>query len=115
MSNLYDERDKIAARLTGAGVAAVTVDRTMAPPRVFVGMPTGNGENIGLGAWRCAYPITVAALQPGDEVAARWLLDQVELILRTLGLSAFDPISTGDDELPAYRMTARRDVTNPDC
>jgi hypothetical protein len=104
MSNLYDERDVIAGKLTGAGVAAVTTDRTMAPPRVFIGMPTGAGENIGLGAWRCAYPITVTALQPGDEVAAR-----------TLGLSAFDPINTGDDELPAYRMTARRDVNNPDC
>jgi hypothetical protein len=115
VSNLYDVRTDIAAQLTAAGVQRVTLNRAQVAPTVFVGLPTGTGENVGLGAWRCEYPITVAYLAPGDDPMARWALDQLELILRTLGLGQFRPVTFGDDQAPAYQVTVRRDVPNPDC
>jgi hypothetical protein len=115
VSNLYDVRTEIAGKLTAAGVERVTLDRGQVAPSVFVGLPTGTGENVGIGAWRCEYPVTVVYLAPGDDNAARWALDQLELILRTLGLGAFRPVSFGEEQAPAYQVIVRRDVPNPDC
>lgn len=118
-SNLDAVRAQLAAVLVAAGVDAVTLVRTEVAPFVFVGLPTGTGQNIGIGAWRCEYPITAVGIGPGDSDAAAWLLTQVELILRTLGLAVFRPTSwsTGPDgpDLPAYQLTYPRDVPNPDC
>ena len=114
-SNLDAVRAQLAAVLVDAGVDRVTLVRTETAPFVFVGMPTGNGQNIGIGAWRAEYPVTAVALPPGESNSSAWLLEQVELILRTLGLAPFKPTSWGADELPAYVLTYPRDVPNPDC
>lgn len=114
-TNLEAERETIATRLTAAGVERVTLTRTEDPPFVFVGLPTGTGQSIGVGAWRCEYPVTAVHQPPGDQVANEWLLEQVELTLRTLGLAAFRPVSWGDDLWPAYVLVYPRDVPNPDC
>ena len=115
MSTFQTERELLAGKLTAAGVECVSLDRGQAPPMVLVGTPTGTGENVGLGAWRCTYPITVVQLPPGDTANTVWMLDQVELILSTLGLAPFRPVAWGDEQIPAYQLTYTRDVPNPDC
>lgn len=109
------EREAIAARLTAAGVERVALDRGQAPPFVVVGVPTGTGEPIGLGAWRAEYPVHVVYLAPGDRTAAGWGLEQVTAALGALGLAAFRPVTYGDDQLPAFQLVVRRDVPNPNC
>lgn len=114
--NAFDQvRADLAAALTAAGVDRVTLTRTETPPFVYVGMPTGPGIPIGLGAWRAEYPITAVTWPPGDGTAATWLLDQVQATLTVLGLAAFRPVSWGDDQWPAYLLTYPRDVPNPNC
>ena len=114
--NTFDaERDTIAGKLTAAGVDTVSLDRGQAPPFVLVGMPTGTGEPIGVGRWRCTIPITVVQLPPGDSTNASWMLDQVQTILLTLGLAPFRPTTWGDEQIPAYQVTYVRDVPNPNC
>jgi hypothetical protein len=43
------------------------------------------------------------------------VFDQLELVLATLWLAPFRPVTFGDDELPAYQITYLRDVLNPLC
>ena len=118
MSNLNDERAVIAGKLAAAGVETVTLDPATSAPFVLVGPPRSNGAGAGVGGWTVAYPVIVAAAPPGDAAALVWQLDQVELVLRTLGPSAdwqpgtYDPAGKN---LPAYTVTYPRDVTNPDC
>lgn len=110
------EREAIAAELTAAGVANVSLDRGQAPPFVLVGGPTGPATPPrALGLWPCTIPVTVIALPPGDTANSAWMLEQVTTILRTLGWSGFTPTQWGDEQLPAYQLTYARSVPNPDC
>jgi hypothetical protein len=118
VSNLNAERETIAGKLAAAGVSSVTLDPAMSAPFVLVGPPRSNGAGAGIGGWAVRYPVIVAATPPGDAAALAWQLDQVELILRTLGPSddwtpgTYDPAGKN---LPAYTITYPRDVPNPDC
>lgn len=114
MSNLNGARTAIAAQLVAAGVDRVTLTRTETAPFVFVGMPIGLAA-VGIGAWHCEYPITAVYLPPGDDNAAAWVLEQVELIIGALGFSTFRPTTWGDDQWPAYQLAYPHDVPNPNC
>ncbi len=113
MSNLHDERVTIAGKLDAAGVAVVLDPRATAP-FVLVGAPTVGG-GAGVGGWTVDYPVHVVAPAPGSAGALASMLDKVELILRTLGPTRADPTTYGESNLPAYTLTYRRDVANPDC
>ncbi len=115
VSTFQVERELIAGKLIAAGVDCVSLDRGQAPPFVLVGMPTGTGRGGSPGAWPCEFPITVVQLPPGDSVNAAWMLDQVELILTTLGLAPFRPTVWGNEQIPAYQLTYPRSVPNPTC
>lgn len=118
VSNLNDERAVIAGKLTAAGVSPVTLDPASSAPFVLVGPPRSDGAAVGIGGWAVRYPVVVAAAPPGDLAALAWQLDQLELVLRTLGPSddwapgTYDPAGKA---LPAYTITYPRDVANPDC
>ena len=47
--------------------------------------------------------------------ALDWLLEQTELVLRTLGATAATPTRYGERDAPAYELLYRRAITNPDC
>lgn len=113
MSNLNDERQAIADQLVAAGMAPVLDPRAVAP-FVLVGAPTVEG-GAGVGGWSVTYPVHVVAPAPGSAGALASMLDQVERVLRTLGPARADPVTYGESNLPAYTVTYRRDVTNPDC
>lgn len=115
MSNLNDERVTLAAKLAAAGVPA-TLDPRQPAPCVLVDLPTIS-RGAGIGGWSCEYPVVVLAVPPGGADAVVWMLEQTELVLRTLGPAdavpgRYDP--AGKD-LPAYTITYTRDVPNPDC
>jgi len=113
MSSIGDERAVIAGKLTAAGVAA-ELDPRAVPPFVLVGAPAGD-RGQGIGGWPVVFPVHVVAAPPGDADALDWMLDQVELILRTLGPTVWAPSRYGEADWPAYELTYTRDVTNPDC
>ena len=114
-SSFQTVRDQLAAELVAAGVEGVSLDRGQAAPFVLVGMPTGTGQSVGVGAWRCEFPVSIVWLPPGDTVNTTWALDQLERILIALGLAPWRPTTFGGDELPAYLLTYTRDVPNPSC
>jgi hypothetical protein len=113
VSNLNDVRGEIAGKLTAGGVDA-TLDPATVPPFVLVGSPTVVA-GAGIGGWSVDYPIHVVATPPGNAKALEWMLEQVELVLRALGPAPATPGLYGDTEAPAYELTYRRDVANPDC
>lgn len=114
MSALNDVRVDLAGKLAAAGLERVVLNPTAVAPIVLVGAPTVEG-GVGVGGWSVTYPIHVVAAGPGGADALAWMLEQVELTLRTLGPARADPTTYGDQSLPAYELTYRRDVTNPDC
>ena len=114
MSNLQDERVTIAGKLDAAGVDRVVLDPRAVAPFVLIGAPTVEG-GAGVGGWTVTYPVHVVAVAPGSAGALADMLDRVELVLRTLGATRADPVTYGEQNLPAYELTYRRDVTNPDC
>jgi hypothetical protein len=114
VSNLADERAVIAGKLAGAGVEHVVLDPRAVAPFVLVGAPEVLG-GVGVGGWSVDYPVHVVAPPPGSADALVWLLDQTELVLRTLGATGATPTRYGEREAPAYELTYRRDIDNPDC
>lgn len=116
MSAFHDVRVDLAGKLAAAGVDTVTLDPRQPPPCVLVDAPTVRG-GAGVGGWTCDYPVVVLAVPPGGADTLTWLLDQVELILRTLGPAAATPgrYDPAGKDLPAYTVTYPRDVPNPDC
>ena len=115
MSNLQAHRVTLAGKLYAAGLPA-QLDPRAVPPFVLVDAPTVNG-GIGIGGWSVEYPVRVVAPPPGNAEALVWLLEQTELILRTLGPAAADPGTYDADgkACPAYTLTYPADVPNPDC
>ena len=113
MSALNDERAVICDKLTAAGVKA-TLDPRAVAPFVLVGSPSVNG-GAGVGGWTVEYPVHVVAPPPASADTLAWLLEQTEMVLRTLGPTTADPSVYGDRQNPAYQLVYRRDVTNPDC
>ena len=113
MSNIEAEGDAIVGKLAAAGVPA-TADPGAVAPFVLVGAPTVLG-GAGIGGWSVDYPIHIVATPPGNAAARSWLLEQVELVLRTLGPADALPGPYGDTNAPAYEITYRRDVANPNC
>ena len=92
----------------------MVLDPRAVAPFVLVGAPTVNG-GIGVGGWSVDYPVHVVAPAPGTADALDWLLEQTELVLRTLGPTVATPTRYGEREAPAYELLYRRDIDNPDC
>lgn len=113
MSVINDARLELVAKLAAAGIPA-TSDPAAVAPFVLVGPPVIS-KGAGIGGWSVDYPVRVVHTPPGNADALEWQLDQVELVLRTLGPADAFPGTYGDQALPAYELTYRRDVTNPDC
>ena len=113
MSAIGDERVTIAAKLAAAGIPVVLDPRAVAP-FVLVGAPSVVA-GAGVGGWTVDYPVHVVATTPAAADQLDWLLEQTELVLRTLGATAADPATYSDRDNPAYTLVYRRDVTNPDC
>lgn len=112
MNPFDDVRSELAGKLTAAGVTA-SLDPRAVPPFVLVGPPTISPA--GIGGWTAEYPVHVVAAPPGNVDALSWCLEQVCTVLRTLGPSTAFPTTYGDKDAPAYELTYRRDVANPDC
>lgn len=115
MNTFDDVRQAMAGKLTAAGVA-VTLDPAAVAPFVLVGAPTVNGA-AGVGGWESSVPVVIAATPPGNADALAWLLDQLELVLRTLGAASAVPgtYDVGGKDLPAYSISYPVDIPNPDC
>lgn len=115
--NAFDTaREAMAGKLTAAGVPA-TLDPAANVPFVLVDLVTVTGAS-GIGAWAATVPVKIVAAPPGDAAAARWLGDQLELVLRTLGAAPAAPgtyLQGEANRCPAYTVTYPYDVPNPDC
>lgn len=120
VAGVFDEaRAGVAAKLEPelpAGVP-VTLDPAAVPPFVLVDLVRVLGA-AGVGAWSTQVPVTIAVPPPGDFVAAQQLGELLEVVLRVLGPAVADPdlyTTAGGKDLPAYTLTYRIDVHNPDC
>jgi hypothetical protein len=111
-----DARTELAGKLAAAGVT-VSIDPRAVPPYVLVDVPTITAGQ-GRGGWSATIPIRVVAAPPGTAAALEWLLDQTELVLRTL-LTARDAVPGTVDaagkDCPAYTITVPVQIPNPDC
>lgn len=116
MNTFQVEREDVAGKLTAAGVPFVTLDPVAPLPCVLVDVPR-DIVPVGIGGWTCELPVRVVAAPPGNVAAAAWLLDVLELVLRTYPTvrAGPDPITRNDRECPAYTATLYRSVPNPDC
>ncbi len=114
MNTFQADRETVAGKLAAAGVDTVSLDRGQAPPFVLVGVPSGSGKG-SVGQWETVLPITIVGNAPGDTENATWMLDQLEVVLTTLGIAAWRPSTYGDEELPALTVTYTRNVPNPNC
>ena len=113
MSAIGDERAVLAGKLAAAGVVA-ELDPRAVPRSCSSALPPATAGR-GIGGWPVTFPVHVVAAPPGSADALDWMLDQVELILRTLGPTVWAPSRYGEADWPAYELTYTRDVTNPDC
>ena len=105
--NVFDDaRQTVAGKLAAAGVPSVTLDPTAVAPFVLVGVPDGpDAAGGGIGGWSSTdLSVIIAAVPPGNVEALAWLLDQLELVLRTLGSAPFyhGIYDVGGKDLPAY-------------
>lgn len=113
MGALNDVRTELAGKLAAAGLTA-TLDPVTVPPFVLVGAPSATAA-AGIGGWSVDFPIHVVAAPPGNLAALQWMLDQTEAVWGALGFAPAFPGIYGVDDNPAYQLTYRRDVANPDC
>lgn len=116
---LHDARQTLAEKLAVevAPPVVVTLNPAAVAPFVLVDVLTIDGPS-GVGAWSATVPVVVAVPPPGDDVALTQLGELVEVVLRTLGPARAVPdlyTAPGGKELPAYTLTYRVDVSNPDC
>jgi hypothetical protein len=108
-------REELAGKLTAAGVPAV-LDPRAAPPCVLVGPPTVTARQ-GIGGWSTTIPVRIISAPPGDDAGLGWMLDQLEVVLLTLGGGTAD-VGTYDvagKDCPAYTVPVPVDVANPNC
>lgn len=119
MSVFGDVRADMAAKLTAAGVAGVTLDPAANPPFVLVDLVTLDGPPSGIGVWPGTVAIKLVVPPPGDAKAATALEDTLEAVLRTLGRAPAYPetytAGPGSAECPSYRLLYPVHVPNPDC
>ena len=116
--NVYDDaRQVIAGKLAAAGADYVTLDPAGQPPCVLVGIPRKNPGSDGPGGWTIEIPVQIIVPPPGDQDAATWLLDQLELVQVTYPTAGFEPgtITRNDAELPAITVTVTAQIPNPNC
>lgn len=115
--NVFDDaRSELAGKLTAAGLAA-TLDPAALPPFVLVDLPDGTETPFGIGGWPVTVPVKIVVPPPGDAAAGTALLDQLEVVWRTLGWAPAYPttVTVGAADCPAYVVTYPVDVPNPDC
>jgi len=96
VSAIGDERAVIAGKLTAAGIPA-ELDPRAVPPFILIGAPNGD-KGQGIGGWPVEYPVHVVAAPPASADTLDWLLEQVELVLRTLGPTVWGPSRYGNPD-----------------
>jgi hypothetical protein len=113
VSSANDHRQTLWGKVAGTGLPATTDPRAV-PPFVLVGEPSYD-EAVGVGGWRCTFPVHVVAPPPSDDAALAWRLEAVEAVYGACGFAPAYPDVYGTTDLPAYLIRYTADIPNPAC
>jgi hypothetical protein len=107
MGALTEGLDYVVSTLAEAGIPTIVDVKKLRPGAVLIDPPSIVG--ISAGSTELSIPISVTSTPPGDPASISRMLDTVDTITALLPVLSGDPgiYSTGNQELPTYRINVR--------